>query len=330
MAKMKVDLRAGRRASRRSHAWAFLLFAMLLIAACGTPSRQNQTTASNGAFPRTVKVGDMEISIPRKPERIVSLTPSNDEILCALVDEKRIAGLSKFSQDPATSYVAEAARRINVFVDRNAEQVVSLRPELVLAARYTKIDLKALLAETKTPLVVTIEFRNFADVESNLRLIGQAVGEEGRAESVIGEMRRKLAEARSRLRPGRAGLRMLYLASGNFSAGSRTSIHEILAAAGFKNAAAEAGVKGHVKLAPEQITEIDPDVILIASGYERDRGFRQALENDAQLSAIKAIKDKRIVEVQARGVLTVSHHVADAVAELIEALNQLQMIKEGE
>jgi iron complex transport system substrate-binding protein len=272
----------------------------------------------------------MEVSIPRKPGRIVSLTPSNDEILCALVDEKRIAGLSKFSQDAATSYVADSARRINVFVDRNAEQVISLRPDLVLAARYTKVDLKGLLAETNTPLIVTTDFRNFADIEANLRLIGRAVGEEVRAESVIGEMRRKLDAARSRLRPEGAVRRVLYLASGNFSAGSGTSIHEILTAAGLKNAAAEAEIKGHVKLAPEQIMQINPDVILIASGYERDRGFRKALENDAQLSAVRAVKEKRIVEVPARGVLTVSHHVADAVDALVEAVNRLQLNKVGE
>jgi iron complex transport system substrate-binding protein len=328
--KTKVGPRRGLRGKRLSLAPGYLLLTVLLFAACGTSSRQNQTAEGGGAFPRTVKAGDMEINIPRKPERIVSLNPSNDEILCALVDEKRIAGLSKFSQDAATSYVAEMASRINVFVGRNAEQVISLRPDLVLAARYTKVDLKALLAEIRTPLVVTTDFRNFEDIEANLRLIGRAVGEESRAEAVIDEMRRKLEAARTRLRPGNAGLRALYLAAGNFSAGSGNSINEILIAAGLKNAAAEAGVKGHVKLAPEQITQIDPDLILIASGYERDRGFRQALENDAQLSAVRAVKEKRIVEIEARGVLTVSHHVADAVGSLVEAVNRLQMTKGGE
>lgn len=276
-----------------------------------------------------VKSGETEVSIPRKPERIVSLSPSNDEILCALVDEKRIAGVSKFSQDAATSYMAEAARRINVFVDRNAEQVVALRPDLVLAARYTKIDLKALLAETGTPLIVTTDFRNFTDIEANLRLIGQAVGEETRADAVINEMRQKLTAARARLRPEGAGLRTLYFASGNFSAGAGTSMHEVLTAAGLKNAAAEAGIKGHVKVTPEQVIQINPDVILIATGYERDRGFRQSLESDAQLSPLKAIKEKRIIEVPARSVLTVSHHVADAVETLIEAINRLLTTKGG-
>jgi iron complex transport system substrate-binding protein len=304
-----------------------LLLAVSLSWACAAPSRQNQAVVSDGSFPRTVRAGEIDIEIPRKPERIVSLSPSYDEIVCALVDEKRIAGVSKFSRDEAASYVADVARRINVFVDRNAEQIVSLRPDLVVAARYTKIDLKGLLAEAGIPLIVTTDFRNFADIEANLRLIGKAVGEEGRADAVVGEMRRRLADARSRLRPERAGLRALYIASGNFSAGAGTTIHEILIAAGLMNAAAEAGVKGHVKLAPEQITQIDPDVILIATGYERDRGFRQSLENDAQLSAIKAIKEKRIIEVQARSLLTVSHHVADAVEALIEAVNQMQLAK---
>src|SRR5690348_11789227 len=95
----KVDLRPALRERRSGLATSFLLLAVALGAACGTQTRQNQTAAGDGAFPRTVKAGDMEIVIPRKPERIVSLSPSNDEILCALVDEKRIAGLSKFSQD---------------------------------------------------------------------------------------------------------------------------------------------------------------------------------------------------------------------------------------
>ncbi|SRR6266545_6058503 len=326
----KEDLPLRGQERKLTDVWLSLFFAILLGAACATPSRPNQSAAGAGSFPRTVRAGETEISIPRKPERIVSLTPSNDEILCALVDEKRIAGLSKFSKDPSTSYAADAARRINVFVDRNAEQVISLRPDLVLAARYTKVDLKGLLAETKTPLIVTTDFRNFTEIEGNVRLIGQAVGEEGRADAVIVEMREKLVAARARLRPEREGLRALYLASGNFSAGAGSSIHEILIAAGLKNAAAEAGIKGNVKLASEQITQINPDVILIASGYERDRGFRQSLENDAQLSAVRAIKEKCIIEVPARSVLTVSHHIAAAVETLVEAINRLPMTKGGE
>ena len=314
--------------------WRFVrvsfLLTPLLLAGCRAGQQQAPQAAGDGSFPRTVRMADgTNVNIPRKPERIVSLTLGNDEILCALVDEKRIVGLSRFSHDEATSHAADVARRINVFVDRNAEQIVSLRPDLLLAARYTKIDLKALLAQTSTPIIVTTDFRNFGEIETNIRLIGQAVGEETRAAAIISEMRQKLVTARSQLRQENEGLRILYLAPGNFTAGAGTSIGEILIAAGLKNAAADTGIKGNVKTASEQILQINPDVILIASGYERDRGFRQLLESDAQLSTLKAIKEKRIIELPARNVFTVSQHTADAVKALVEAINQLPLTEGG-
>lgn len=268
-----------------------------------------------------------EINIPRKPERIVSLTLGSDEILCGLVDEKRIAGLSKYSREEATSNVAAIAQRINVFVDRNAEQVVALQPDLLVGARYAKIDLKALLSQTSIPILVTTEFRSLDQIESNIRLIGEAIGEEAKATAIVTEMKQKVADAQARLQNNKKGLRILYLAPGSFTAGANSSINEILSAAGFKNAAAEAGVSGNVKIAGEQILQINPDIILIATGYERDRGFRQRLESDPQLSSLGAIKEKRVVELPARSVLTVSQYVGDAVLALVTAVNQLAISK---
>ncbi len=314
----------------RKRVWLTLMLAPLLLAACSPARQPAPQSGSDGFFPRTVRMADRtKVNIPTKPNRIVSLTLGNDEILCALVDEKRIVGLSRFSHDEATSHVADVARRVNVFVDRNAEQIVSLQPDLLLAARYTKIDLKGLLAQTNTPIMVTTDFRNFGEIETNIHLIGQAVGEETKADAIIKEMRQKLATARSGLRWENEGLRVLYLAPGNFTAGAGTSIGEILIAAGLKNAAAETGIKGNVKTASEQILKINPDVILIATGYERDRSFRQKLESDAPLSSLKAIKERRIVELPARNVLTVSQHIADAVQALVEAVNQLPLTEGG-
>jgi iron complex transport system substrate-binding protein len=318
------------KAPRLIRLWLFLV--AVLATACGVALHESkQPNTNDGSFPRIIKMADgAEIAVPRKPERIISLTASNDEIVCALVDEKRIAGLSRYSQDEATSHVADIARRINVFLDRDAERIISLQPDLILAARYTKMDLRSLLAQTGVPIIISTDFRNFDQIEANVRLIGRAVGEEDRAETIISEMRQKLAAVHARLRPKMSGLRVMYLAPGNFTAGAETSIHEILMAAGLKNAVADAGITGNVKIAAEQITQIDPDVILVASGYERDIGFRERLETDAQLSTLKAIKHKRIIELPARSVFTVSHHIANAVEMLVEAINHLPITEEGE
>jgi iron complex transport system substrate-binding protein len=313
---------------RAKYSW--LVLGVMLLFGCHVPNSPSPGAVSVGSFPRTIRMADgSEVNIPRKPERIVSLTLSSDEILCGLVDEKRIAGLSKYSGEEATSNVAAIAHRINVFVDRNAEQVVALQPDLLVGARYAKIDLKALLSQTRIPILVTTEFRNFDQIENNIRLIGEAVGEESKATALVSEMKQKIADAQGRLQTNRKGLRVLYLAPGNFTAGSDTSIHELLSAAGFKNAAAESGVKGNVKVASEQIMQINPDIILIATGYERDRGFRQRLESDPQLSALGAIKEQQVVELPARSVLTVSQYTGEAVLALVTAVNQLPMTKGG-
>lgn len=318
------------RVKSRRRLWLSALLALSLLGGCRGTREQGPQTAGDGSFPRVVKMADgTNVNIPNKPNRIVSLTLGNDEILCALVDEKRIVGLSRFSHDDANSHVAEQARRINSFVDRNAEQIVSLQPDLILAARYTKIDLKGILAQAKLPILITTDFRNFSEIEANITLVGQAVGEEAKATTVVNEMRQKLATARSQLRPENTGLRILYLAPSNFTAGADTPINQLLTAAGLKNAAADSGVKGNVKTAAEQILQINPDVILVATGYTRDRGFRQLLESDPQLATLKAIKEKRIIELPARNVLTVSQHMADAVQALVEAVNQLPLTGGG-
>lgn len=312
---------------RNRRAWpaqATLFLIALLLTSCGSSARPANVSGGDGSFPRTVRTIDgKEVVVPRKPDRIVSLTPSNDEIVCALVEERRIVALSNHSRDELTSYVSDVGRRINVFTDRNVEQIISLHPDLVLASRSTKIDMAVLLAQSNLAVLRTTDFRNFEEIEANIRSIGQAVGEEAKAEAVIGEMRQKLTTARARLRPERQSLRVLYLVGGNFTAGSDTKMNALLNSVGLKNAAAEVGIIGHIKIAPEQIMEINPDVILTGTGYQRDDGFRQKLETDAQLSSVKAIKAKHIVVLASRDVLTVSQHVADAALALVEAVNQL-------
>ncbi len=310
----------------RQAAGGVLLGTSFLLFSCGsnfTANRNaNANTAGEYGFPRQIQIDPASsVTIPRKPQRIVSLSVGSDEILCALVDEKRIAGLSKYSQDQETSNVSAEAARIGIFVDRNAEQIINLQPDLILAARYTKSDLKSLLAQTGTPIVSTTNFQTFADIESNIRLLAKAVGEDERGETVIEEMRRKIAGAKAKLAVDKRDLRILFVTSDGVVAGRNTTMNEIINAAGLKNAAET--VEGNIKTAPEQITEMNPDIILIPSGYEADIGFRQMLETNPQYSALVAVKEKRIVELPSRSTRTVSHYIADAVETLVGAVNQL-------
>src|SRR4029079_253789 len=136
-------------------------------------------------------------------------------------------------------------------------------------------DLKFLMQQAQIPFVELSRFETVADIESNIRAVGKAVHEEHRADELIGDMRRKIKTAAT----GR-GWKVLYLAPGDWTAGTKTTVNELIRIAGLRNAAAEAGIVGNNKISTEQIIQIDPDLILIGTGYQRDADFQKSLEKD--------------------------------------------------
>ncbi|MGH9338306.1 MAG: ABC transporter substrate-binding protein, partial [Acidobacteriota bacterium] len=260
---------------------------------------------------------------PRPPVRIASLALGTDEILVSLVEPGRIIALSRYAPRPEVSNVADVAKRLPAIMDRGAEPLIALRPDLVLAARYSNAELKALLREAAIPVIELSEFKTVEDIESNLRTIGAAVGSGPVAESLIGEMRRKLEAASRKLNPSRKRWRCLYLAPGNWTAGTDTTIHAILSSAGLANVAAQAGLRGHAKIDKEQVVRLNPDLVVIGTGYERDRGWQEQLLSDGQLASVAAVQEKRIVLIPSRLLLTTSHFLGDAALILVEKVNDL-------
>ena len=256
-----------------------------------------------------------------KPQRIASLSVGTDEILCALVPPDRIVALSKYAADPEVSYIADIAQRIGVFVEREPERLLALQADLILLARYTKAELRQAVEQTGTPTLVVEEFRSLADVESNIRRIGHVVGEVERAEAVIADMRAKLAEARAALRSDRVGWRALYLMPPLIVAGRDTLADVKLTAAGLRNAASD--VTGHVALSAEALLARDPDLIFVATGLAADQGFQDQLLANRQLAALSAVRKRRILALPSRSLRTVSHHIADAVGDIVRAVNAL-------
>lgn len=257
-----------------------------------------------------------------KPKRIVSLSLGTDEILCALASPERIVGLSRHSDNPEVSHVADIARQVGVKLDRDPEQIIALKPDLVLAARYSRIELRELIMRTGAAVFVVTAFGSFEDIRGNIVNIGRAVGEPERAAAVLAEMDRQLAAA-NRPKSPRSAWRLLYYAPAGWTAGGQTTVDEVIRAAGYRNAAAAAGITGHQKISPETVLQVDPDALVIGSGYARDEGFRAHLAADPQLRALAAIRRGRIAELPAKRLLSVSHHLAEAVPALAAAIEAL-------
>ena len=109
------------------------------------------------------------------PRRIVSLNPCLDAILLAVADHSQIAALSRYSQKPSQSAVAAEARGYP-FTDGSGEEIVALKPDLVLGSGMGSIELTHVLPRLKIRQVsfsvpVTID-ESLAQILTMSRLVG--------------------------------------------------------------------------------------------------------------------------------------------------------------
>jgi iron complex transport system substrate-binding protein len=132
------------------------------------------------------------VDIPAEPERIVSLAPSNTEIVCALDACDRMVGVTDFDD-----YPAEVADVPDVVIGAvvDVELVVEAAPDLILAAgnELTPSAVITELAELGFPIVVLYP-ESLDEVLANIELVGTAINMTGAATAVTEHMAEHIAE----------------------------------------------------------------------------------------------------------------------------------------
>jgi iron complex transport system substrate-binding protein len=240
-----------------------------------------------------------------------------DELLLALADPGQIAALSHIARDAHFSPVAAEAKRYPAIKDSDAESVLSFRPDLVLAASFTRPETLTLLRRSGVRLVVMDRFESLADVYASLRVLGRELGQEPRAEALIQQCQGRVAALALRLQ-GVRPLRVLSAGSYPFTSGAGTTFQDLCDHAGALNVAAEAGLKGHAPTPSEKLLTWRVDV-LIASGEEE--GIRARLNDIPHYRALPALKAGRVVVIPGPMMSSLSHHRIDAYETLARALH---------
>src|SRR3982074_1882087 len=121
---------------------------------------------------------------PGKPRRIVSLNMCVDELVLRLADPQNIASVTWLSRDTPHSNVAELAARIPVNHGL-AEEIIPLKPDLVIAGVYTARTAVAMLKRTGVPLSEIGVPTNLDDVRRQIRDVAGLVDEGERGESIV-------------------------------------------------------------------------------------------------------------------------------------------------
>lgn len=255
------------------------------------------------------------------PRKIASLTLATDELLSELVPVERIVCVTHLVDDGEISNVAgRYPASMPRLRDQDTERLLGLAPDLVCVAPYNSADFLKVLERTGLTTYRNNAFHGLDEIEAGITALGEQVGEPDRARALAGRMRARRKELAERLRGESKRPRVLYWSAG-FTSGSGTSIDDLIREAGASNVAVERGLQGPIEISPEQVIAADPEIILTARWSADQRESRIA--NHPLLRNLRAVRENRVIEIEGKYLLSVSHFVVEGVERLARRLHPI-------
>lgn len=296
-----------------------LLVCLLLAAACAPAS----PPAAAGETRRLVDSTGTVLSAPVRPQRIVSLSISADDILFELMEPQRIAALTYLADDPGISNVAEQAKAVSGRVEANVESVLAFAPDLVLVPAWQPAALVQSLRDVGLCVYVYEHGSDIAGVQKAIVAIAEAVGEPARGQALCARMDDVLQKVRARLGDLPAAQRktVVYLSETGGIGGVGSTFEDICRHAGVASGMAAVGLRQGESMSKEQLVRANPDLLLLPSWQKAVKdpaAFEAQILGDPSLQSVKAIRARRVAHLPDRYVYCTSQHIAEAVRALAE------------
>jgi iron complex transport system substrate-binding protein len=300
---------------------AALAAAALLLGACANDDAGGGTPAPSGSGAGSYPVTVGKVTLQKRPERIISLSPSATEMLFAVN-----AGPQVIAVDDQSTFPADAPKSDLSGFKPNAEAIAAKNPDLVvLSDDINKIVDQ--LTKLKIPVFQTAAAKQLTDTYAQIGQLGMLTGHQADASALTGRMTAQIDKivkgAPRRTQP----LSYYYELDPTFySATSKTFVGSIFGLFGMTNVADGAdpdGSKGgYPQLSQETLLRSDPDMIFLADSKCCQQSAA-SVEARKGWSDITAVKTGRIValddDIASRWgprVVDLVQSVADAVAKV--------------
>ncbi len=312
--------------------WLVSMLAVLLLAACGTATTEDepkvdatpqedvaQDEVVEAAFPITLTdaVGN-EVTLEKAPATIVSMTPSNTEILFALGLATEIIGVNDFD-----NYPVEALEKEKIGSQQfDVEKIVAMNPEMVFAHESglsTGEEGLQQLRDAGIPVFVVKNALDFEETYATIVTIGQATGKTVEAEKIVADMKAKVEDVTAKVATVDNKKTVFVETSPApeiYTPGNNTFMNQILGMVGAENIAADQ--EDWFKMDPEEIVNRNPDVIVVMYSYI-DTAVEDVYKR-AGFDSITAIKNKAVVQVDENKTSRTGPRLAEGLEEIAKAI----------
>ncbi|MEQ1744668.1 MAG: helical backbone metal receptor [Saprospiraceae bacterium] len=194
------------------------------------------------------------------PRRIVSLVPSQTELLHALGLEAEVVGITKFCVHPPEWF--QGKKRVGGTKTVALEKVLGLQPDLIIANKEENDREQIEFLAERLPLWVS-DVRDLASALVMIKQVGAICGRPEAALDLVAQIRQKFVDHRSSVDAPRPRAAYFIWRKPYMVAGGGTFIHAMLEEAGFENAFASES--RYPEVSRERLAECAPDVLLLSS-----------------------------------------------------------------
>ena len=313
---------------------ATLIFLVaLLLAACkpaasGSPSASVQPFASSAPSAAAHSVYPLsltddagrQVTVTEAPTRIVSLAPSNTEIVCALDACDDLVGVTDFDDYPA-QVVQVTDVVVGAVVD--VEKVVAADPELILAAGngLTPATVIDQLTDLGYP-VLSLYPHDLGGVYDDISLVGEAIDAQGVADQLLTNLQAR-ADAVATAVAGAERRRTFYevgvFEGSIYTAGKDSFLASLISLAGGEPIVGDAA---STAIQLEDLIAADPELILLGDAAYDPTITAASVAARPGWSEMTAVKDGQIVVVLDDLVITrPGPRIVDGLEALAKAIH---------
>lgn len=225
------------------------------------------------------------------PRRVVSLNACLDAILVHVADRGQIAALSHYAREPVGSTISEVAKTLP-FTWETAEEVIALRPDLVLTSRHSALATRNALGRMNIPTALFAVPDSVAASLDQVREVARLVGRPARGEALIARIETAIAASAPPL--GARPLKALIYQPNGFAAGRGTLMDEMMTRAGFENVAGRYGLGKWGNVPVERLLADPPQVLLSGVPVQGSRTWADRVMRHPALASLSG----RMVQAQ--------------------------------
>ena len=303
---------------------AMLLLATLLFTGCGP--QELAKDEGKGETLYTVKdATGTELRFSKKPQRIVSLNVSTDEILLDLLDgeTQRLAALSRLADDEGICGAGDKVKQVKGRAEStNLEAVLSYQPDLVIIPDYSMEPVRG-LRSAGMKVYVCHTPNDMQGILQFIREIGAAVGEKDRGVQMAEGLQKQLDATREKALKAANGKQQKVLAlSFTGPLGMKGTFSDVCHYAGVRNALEGVDIPYQSNLSEEKMLELNPDLILTPSWDYSKKGdpddFRRRILENPTYKDMNAVKNKQVYKIHDNYLYSTSQYTVKAVEELAQ------------